>query len=178
MSVNVDQFASRMNQLARTYDAIPKQVVTAAAQVYTNTIRHMVDVSTVGGKLRHVGKSGARIGAKYDVKGSANPTAIVQATGPFQLIERDTKAHQIPRASRTRRGRTPSGRLSHKRVDTGRQLSQRIPLLINGEWRTGPVNHPGTKGKHIFERAIVAADKPAGVAAALAQSTALARLFR
>lgn len=66
----------------------------------------------------------------FDVKGFDNPSALVKIRGPFHLVDRDTKAHQIRR--KTRRGRT------------GKALR-----LADGQFRT-VVDHPGTKGKGIF----------------------------
>ena len=75
------------------------------------------------------------MGAKYTVRGTTNPTAVVKATGPLQLLERDTKPHTI--APRPRRGQT----------------KRRALRLANGAFVAG-VNHPGTKGKEPFGRGV------------------------
>ena len=85
---------------------------------------------TGDGRLSGVGKKGAKVGARYDVKGSTNPTALITATGPMQLIERDTKAHTIPKPRR--RGR--------KRY-----------AVIDGH-AYASAQHPGTRGKRPFEK--------------------------
>lgn len=102
-------------------------------------------------RLSGVGKRGARVGARYDIKGSTNPTALIRALGPIQLIERDTKPHLIvPRASFVTRGgvRVRQGR----RSAAGRRLrGGRTALLIGGNLRAS-AEHPGTKGQHPFQR--------------------------
>lgn len=78
-------------------------------------------------KLSGVGKSGVKLGVRYDVKGRTNATALLKATGPWQLIERDTKPHTIrPRSRRRKAGKKA--------------------LAINGEVRAS-AQHPGTRGK-------------------------------
>lgn len=85
-------------------------------------------------RLSGVGKKGAKLNVRYDIKGAKNPTALVRATGPWPLIERDTKPHDIPKA-RGKRG-------------------QVRPLLIGDQWVEGPVHHPGTKGQHPFAKGV------------------------
>ena len=70
-------------------------------------------------RLRNVGKRGARIGVKYNVGNfGGEPKSKVFAYGPFQLVERPTKEHPIPRETvgsgrrkrkNTRKLRLPSG---------------------------------------------------------------------
>ena len=96
----------------------------------TATARRTTAAAAPGGRL-NVGKRGARIGVRYDVRG--NGEAIVRATGPYQLIERDTSGHVEPKGRRR-----------------GRSKVLHIPGI--GFRRT--VRHPGTKGKHPFERAV------------------------
>lgn len=85
------------------------------------------------GRLRGVGKRGARIGVRYDLKG--DEAAVVKAVGPLHLLERDTKPHLIePKKRRSKGGRA-------------------AVRLADGEFRTA-VQHPGTKGQHPFEKGI------------------------
>src|SRR5690242_12676640 len=71
-----------------------RTVEVAALAVKTSVLAQMQAAGVDNGKLRGVGKRGAKVGVRYDI---ANNRALVRATGPFQLLERDTKAHQIPR---------------------------------------------------------------------------------
>ena len=115
--------------------------VKGSALLVTTSIRtEIAQVSGGDSRLSGASVKGARVGAKFDVKGSANPTAIIRATGPIQLIERDTKAHTIlPRASqpgrRRRRGSKGKGK-----------------ALAFGGGVYASAQHPGTRGKHLFEK--------------------------
>lgn len=84
-------------------------------------------------RLRGVGKKGARIGVRYDVK--SDEAVVVKALGPLHLLERDTRAHTIEPKKR----RAKSGRAAVK--------------LSDGSFRSS-VQHPGTKGQHPFEKGI------------------------
>lgn len=86
-------------------------------------------VAELGGvtRLRGVGKSGARIGVRYDQR---NKDVEVRMTGPAHLIERDTKPHPIgPR-------------------------KKKALTLAGGQVRSFVGDHPGTKGKHPFEKGV------------------------
>ncbi len=96
-----------------------------------------VIVASSPGRLRNVGKKGARLGVKVTVRGGAgNAVGVVRATGPWQIIEFDTKAHRLPRERR----RKASG-----------------PVSLGPDRVYSNVNHPGTKGKHLFGKAAIAA---------------------
>lgn len=157
---DLDRVVGNINRLARDIEKqTPVYMVTASAKTYTTAIRSEIQAVTSGSKLRGVGNKarraagGARVGVKYDVKAA---TAIVQATGPLHLLERDVTKHTIPRTQGSRRLRTAAGRLSHKRGATGRVLSGRKFLgnKARGFAAMGPVTHPGTRGKHPFERGV------------------------
>lgn len=101
----------------------------------------------------HVGsKRSARVGVRYDLA-PGKKGAIVRATGPVHLLERDTPAHSIPRLKGTRRTYSATGR-KLKKASTVRKVVERPLLVINGRVRTGPVTHPGTKGKHPFQKGV------------------------
>lgn len=174
-SAGLAGFEQRWNSLAAAYSKAPSDIATEVAKRYTTSIRSQISAVTSGGKLRNVGKRGSRVGVAYTVSGN---TALVQATGPLQIIERDTARHTIPLTARTRRARTSAGRLSRKRVATGRVVSGRQPMLINGQWRTGPFNHPGTKGKHPFQRGVQASEVAAVLAGAAVIGKELSKLFK
>jgi hypothetical protein len=78
--------------------------------------------------------AGGRWGVRYDVRGTNNPTALVKVYGPFHLVDRRTKPHEIgPR----KKGRRSSGKKA---------------VAFNSLVRS-VVQHPGTKGKGIFPAA-------------------------
>lgn len=153
-------FEKRMVQLASAYGEGPAKIVQDMGFTYRDAIKTEIDAATNGGILRGVGayNGGSRTGARVGVQkiNLAPSEVLLQATGPLHLIENDTSAHTIPQTTRTRRLRTTSGKLSRKRVSTGKAVSGVQPLKINGTWVMGPVHHPGTRGKHPFEKGIIA----------------------
>lgn len=169
-------FERRMGTLSSELSAsIPREIITETAKIYKGVIKSSIDSVTNGGRLRNVGRSGSRVGVRYTLFDGNR--AIVQATGPLQIIERDTKAHTIPRTAGTRRLRTAAGRLSRKRESTGSVLSGRKVLVINGTPVMGPVNHPGTRGKHPFERGVAAAESAGFAAASIVFNKRLKTVF-
>jgi hypothetical protein len=82
-----------------------------------------------GGDLRlsHVGWRGAKVGARYDLRGD---TADIKATGPVPLIANPIGVHRIPRANRRRRG----------------------VIAIPGIGVRASANHPGTRGKDTWNK--------------------------
>lgn len=96
-------------------------------------------------RLSGVGKRGARLGTRVypPRRGAASVDALLRVTGPAQLIERDTAAHDIPRQ------RTAGGRR--------RRAANKVLAFPDGGFRRGPVHHPGTSGQHPFARGVTAA---------------------
>lgn len=178
MSETVAVFVNNLKRLEKEYETLPRKIVNARALAVTTSVRGQIGRTTHGGRLRGVGKKGAKVGARYDIKGTVNPTAIVQATGPLHLLERDTRAHDIPRTQSSRRTRTSSGRLSNRRVGTGRNLSGRKLLVINGHVRTGPVRVRGSKGKHPFAKGVLLALPFLGETSHRQVTAALAKVYR
>lgn len=127
--------------------------VRAAALEATTLIRAEIRKAS-GGDMRLSGAArngkGAKVGAGFDIKGSTNPTALIRAYGPIQLIERDTAPHLIMARSRfvIRGGvRVRQGR----RSAAGRRLRGKAALTIGGGFYAS-AQHPGTKGKRPFAR--------------------------
>lgn len=115
-----------------------RRAVGASALHIKKTVTALM-AAAVGRDLRlsGVGKRGAKIGARYDVLGHSNPTAAIRATGPAHLIERDTKPHRIPKLR-------------------GARARKRFVVIPTVGVRMS-ANHPGTKGKHPWERGVTAA---------------------
>jgi hypothetical protein len=84
--------------------------------------------SDAGGDLRlsHVGRRGAAIGVRYDVRGD---TAEVKATGPVPLLANPIRPHRIPKAGRRRK-----------------------VIVIPGVGVRASANHPGTRGKDTWDK--------------------------
>lgn len=156
MPTDAAAFALKTRRYATAWQRANRDGVNKAALATKGLIVTQIGRATGGSmRLSGVGKKGSKLGVRYNVRGYyGNISAIVSATGALHLIERDTKAHEIPRGSSSRRARTTSGRLSVKRVATGRSLSQGVRLKNpqwQSGWATGPFEHPGTKGKAPFE---------------------------
>lgn len=86
------ELARKLRQAGGAIDGAAKDGVGKAALLVKTSV-----LGELGGRtrLRGVGKKGAKIGVRYDIKGTGNPTALVRATGPFHLIERDTRPHDV-----------------------------------------------------------------------------------
>jgi hypothetical protein len=110
-------------------------------------------------RMSRVGRKGARLGVRYDVKGTDNATALVRATGPWQLIEGPTKPHEIT----SKAGRRGRGRRKPISTPYGPRMS---------------AQHPGTRGKHPWQKGKAKAEKEAVDIYAKAQRKAVARAFR
>jgi hypothetical protein len=91
-------------------------------------------------RLRGVGKRGARVGVRYDIRDAGQrATSVVRATGPLHLLERDTKPHVIEPKSK--------GRAANRRQRAG------AVRLVDGSFRRR-VPHPGTTGQKPFAKGI------------------------
>lgn len=145
MTQTVAQFAARTLRAPFILRETERKMVQAAALSVTTAVRAEIASATHGtNRLSGVGRRGAKVGVGYDMKGSANPTALVRARGPLHLIESNTAAHPIRPRKRGKR------------------------VLANQASGFGPVasvaNHPGTTGKHPFAKGV---DRglPAGIKA-------------
>lgn len=115
-----------------------RTAVNRGALAIVGPVRDEIRRATGGDmRLSGVGKSGARVGVRFNQ--TVDTEAVIRATGPLQLIERDTKAHQIAPKTRGR----------------GAKRAQRkgAVQLADGSYRRS-VRHPGTKGQHPFETGV------------------------
>lgn len=147
--------ASQVQGTIAALNEAQRRGVQVAALEVTNTVRAEIrKVAGVDMRLSGAGRGGkgAKVGARYDIKGSTNPTALVRANGPIQLVERDTRPHVIVSRSRfVARGglRVRQGR----RSAAGRRLRGKAALTIGGSLRAWAM-HPGTKGQRPFGRGV------------------------
>lgn len=146
-----------LRRLPERLEEAQRRSVGAAALAAKRSIQRQPGYAT---RLRNVGRSGARINVRfYDLPRAKTPTVIVQAVGPMHLIERDTKPHQIlPRGVGRAKGRTKAARREAKQDLYDALFGNRVGTGVK-PLRTpyGPrfrVNHPGTKGRHPFERGV------------------------
>lgn len=90
-------------------------------------------------------------------------TVIVKMTGPAQLIENDTKAHTILGSKVGRLGKGKGSRSKAAKYAAKQELYNalfggtgggRLHIGTGDDWVTGPIQHPGTKGKHPFRKGV------------------------
>lgn len=182
-----DQFARQMVTLGNRLERNVAGSVGRAALVLKTSVEANMRAA-VGADLRMsgVGKTGAKVGVRYDVKGRTNPTALLRATGPAHLIERDTRAHTIiPKTvGRTQGSRTKGARLAAKQnlydaLFGGTVSGATKPLMLGNTGRFAyRVRHPGTRGKHPFEHGINRAAPVAQRVLATAATRSLAEVFK
>jgi len=160
-TVTPQQFTRQMRSMPSEIEKANQRGVAKAAQHLTTVARRNIAVASGGdSRLSHIGKRGARVGARYRVRNQGTTsTALVSAEGPLQIIERDTKSHgELPKGVGRAKGRSKAARHEAKQAlydalfGTG-GFSGVKPLSTP----YGPryrVQHPGTKGKHPFGRAV------------------------
>lgn len=145
-------FAARMAKAPARLKATEAEMVRAAALAVTAAERESLSRVTGGtNRLRGVGRSGAKLGVGFDVKGTQKPTALVAARGPWHLIEYPSAGHDIPR--RRRRGA--------KRALAGPNFGP-----------VARVHHPGVKRPHQPWAKGLEVGVPVGAAAARAAGIA------
>lgn len=132
--MKVADIAARMTAAQNAADKAAKQTVATAALKAKLAIQ-----SGSPARLRGVGKSGAKLGVSYRLSGAgARTTATVRATGPWQLIEEDTRPHVIRSKRRGRKkGRGGQG-----------------AIVIPGVGPRVAAHHPGTRGKHPWAKGV------------------------
>lgn len=122
-------------------DALARAVKAAAMLTKTTIMAQPgYPARPLRGTARSNGKGPYKASVGFDIKGTQNPTALVKARGPFPLVEGNTKPHEIKRKKRR-----------------GKKHSQ--ALWLPGGWVTGPLHHPGTRGRFPF-RSGVEASRP------------------
>jgi len=143
MPRGLGDLAASAADVAKAIPEAERRGVTRAALHTTQVIRAEIRRVTGDMRLSGVGATGAKVGARYDLKrGRASATAEVKATGPLHLIERDTSAHVIwPKGrtySRTRRGGI-------------RRRGTKTALTIGSNLRAY-ADHRGTTGQYPFRK--------------------------
>jgi hypothetical protein len=155
-----------LGDVARMAARLPEELskaqrrgVQKGALTVTRAMRDEVRAVTGGdSRLSGVGRRGAKIGARYDIKGQREPTAIIRATGPAQLVEHDTKPHEI-RPRRRRGGKAKALRFA----DGAFARSAR---------------HPGTRARKPYERGYLKTKNQTGQIFDKEVQSAIARAMR
>lgn len=127
------EFVGKLRHLERELREATERATARTALTVKKTIQAGAPT-----RLRNVGRSGARLSVGYTTKSTTagDPYAIVQARGPWPIIESDTPAHVIPRA---------------------RVRGRRRVIVIPGVGVRAYAHHPGTKGKHPWAKGVEAA---------------------
>lgn len=133
-----------MAALPDAIQAANRDGVNRSALAITNQVRDSIRAATGDMRMSGIGRRGAKVGARYDVKGAANPTALIRATGPVHLLEGGRRGGYEIRP-RSRRG-------------AGRRRGGRPPaLLINGQFR------PSATGGSVSARRVWSRGVDAGI---------------
>lgn len=139
--------------VSRSPEQLARKLAHAASAIGDNKVAVERTALAVKGvfldSLRASGVSGStkisrKVKARYDVKGTRNPTALVRYTGPAHLLNNPTKPHSVV-SRRNRRSRKWRGSR-----DSGVGLKGAV--LVNGQPKAYAA-HPGTRGLHFFQRA-------------------------
>lgn len=155
MSDSILEFVAKTEKMAKEIKNLEQNGLRLAARIIKDSVRaEMATAGAANGRLRGVGKRGARIGVRDDIRGN---TALVRATGPFHLLESDTKAHRIPKQR---------GARAKKRV-----------VVIPGVGVRAYAQSPGTKGKHPWAKGVTAGIPLAGKADQIALTKSLGKVF-
>lgn len=157
MADSLPTFLAKTAKMGTELGTLEHRMVEIAALTVKKSVQAQMQAAGVdNGKLRGVGKKGAKIGVRYDFGGQK--TALVRATGPFHLLERTNKAHRIPKVR---------GARARKRV-----------VVIPGVGVRAWANHPGSKGKHPWAKGVAAALPVQEKAQGLALAAALRKAYR
>ncbi len=161
--------ASRMRKLSGEFSRFQPEAVKRGSLDIKRAVEHELR-RAVGADMRMSGVGNAKLGVRFDLKGTRNPTSLIRAVGPWQLIERDTKPRTIfVRAGRTARTRgrgSGAANRAARRQDVQNRLDQAFGGV--GAYRFGTlrfqgrsglafrrvVRHPGTKGKAPFAKGL------------------------
>lgn len=153
------QFAVKLDAYAKAgQPAADLAGVKDAALLLTNAARASIRAGSGGDMaMSNVGRrGGARVGARFDIQGDNNPTALIKATGPLHLLDNPTAPHQI--MSKVKKGRSQASRAAFYNAifGGGSGFGNAKPLRTPYGPRYS-VQHPGTRGKRTFFRGIDAA---------------------
>jgi hypothetical protein len=139
---DLSKFAGQCGEFPAELARAEKEATKKVAVGMADAIRAETRKAAPGGVLIGVSRKGAKVG----VQALPAPSGdwLVKATGPFQLIERDTKGHQIPKTL------AAAGSDKRKRQQRAGFRGRKV-LSIPGIGYRRSVHHPGTQGKHPFE---------------------------
>lgn len=161
--------ADLARKIERAANALPEAYERGVFQMALETknifLLHAAGAGLIPGqKISGVGKSGAKWGVGFDVKGgTANPTALVKSRGPIWLVEGPVKAHHIT-AKGARHGtqaQRKQARAMFQVMAGGSAKGARAQALGGrgakaltiGDGFARTVHHPGVRGKRFAQPA-------------------------
>lgn len=131
-----EELAAKLTRFGRGMPPATREGVRIGALLVATSIRRELQRAAPSGRLSGVGRRGARLSVGFDPpKSDTNPTALVRARGPWQLIENPTRPHEI----------VPKRR---------RRTRNRRPAVLTPQGPRTRIMHPGTRGKHPWERGV------------------------
>ena len=132
------EFVGKINRAGDAFRKAERDALSEAAFAGKKIIEGSIR-SVVPDMRMSMGGRNAKVGVRYDIKGTSKPTALMRATGPLHLVENDTSPRVIPKERKRRRG------------------ARKTLLLPDGGLRRS-VKHPGTKGQQPFAEGRKAAE--------------------
>lgn len=145
---SADQVAEAMRRAGEAMGKAQAAAVREASGKLADAVRAVSPA-----RLSHVGKHGARLGLVLTASGNQ---ATGRGTGPWPLIEYPTRPHLIGIGRSTRKR-------AKVRIRNGVAYGQILMIPGSKHPVTGPILHPGTRGKMVFHKG-VALGHPAAVA--------------
>ena len=145
-STSIAQFTGKLDKLATEMANVQAPLEATALRGKQIFLAAAASSGAIGAKPAGKRKT---IGARYDAKNRKSASlgegqVVITYTGPAHLLNNPTRAHDIlPR-------RRPG-------VRTRRRQAARA-LTINGDFRS-IAHHPGTRGKHFYEKAKAICEK-------------------
>lgn len=124
MSASPADLANRLHRTGVAVGGAPRAGMVKACQAGKAVMLAALTAVAPSRRLSGVGASGARVGVRYTIFGSAgSATGILQYTGPVHFIQHDMPPHTI--TPRRRKALVPASR----------------------EWAATRVHHPGSRGR-------------------------------
>jgi hypothetical protein len=125
------EFAGKIHRFAGGIAQLPRDTAYSNAKIGKAAMVAAVQAMAASGRLRGVGRKGARVAAGYNVYGDGN--VQISARGPVWLVENSTSSHTIAPKKRRKGGAIYAPGYDHP--------------------YRGEVQHPGTTGKQAWGRA-------------------------
>lgn len=169
------ELGRKLDRLAEDFEDLPLAAVKDGSQIVKSSVTRLAP-----GRLRNASKRGSKLGVRYNLGTyGGEAKSLVFVTGPFHLIERDTKPHRIPalvgqKTRQNRAVRSSRGRL-YGPAFGGEKASTR-PIVFAGKVRAFAF-HPGTRGKRPWQRGVAAALPKVRNVISTRSATTLRRIF-